>query len=346
MLQASRLAAVAALAFFANRPGTLISQASSQSLPAGLEQYLATEVRLTAAERSTLVSGSALTKLMPSDESKEVFVFGAVWINASPASYVVKLKDIENFEKSASFHVTTKISDPPKLEDFAQMTLPEEDIRDLRRCRVGNCDVKLSAEGLQIMRTQVRWRTPTEKSDANAVFRRLAFEYVMGYRQGGNARLAVYRDSESPLFVANEFRSMIERAPSLMGMPDLQQYLLGYPTATLSGSSDFFYWQETRFGLKPTIRINHLVVQDRPGQTVVASKMLYATHYFWAALEQRLLQSDPARGPGFWFVTISRSRIDGIKGLIGRLARGRVRSDSEKGTLAMLKAIKADLERH
>ena len=29
----------------------------------------------------------------------------------------------------------------------------------------------------------------------------------------------------------------------------------------------------------------------------------YASHHFWTALEWRVLQSDPAHGSGFWFVT-------------------------------------------
>ena len=274
-----------------------------------------------------------------------MFVFGAIWINAATSKYVARIKDIENMEKGGAFHVTKKISDPPKLEDFADLQLPDEDIRDLRGCKVGDCEVKLSATALQTLRSQVRWHTPTENSDANATFRHLALEYIRGYREGGNAKLAIYRDSDDPVFVANEFRSMIERAPSLVGMPDLQKYLLEYPSASLPGASEFLYWQEAQFGLKPTIRINHLIVQDRPGQTVIASKMLYASHYFWTALEQRVLQSDPAKGPGFWFVTISRSRSDGLKGFVGRLIRGRVRREAEKGTLAVLKATKANLER-
>ena len=76
---------------------------------------------------------------------------------------------------------------------------------------------------------------------------------------------------------------------------------------------------------------NHLVIQDRPGKTVIASKMLYASHYFWTALEERVLQTDPARGSGFWFVTVSRSRSDGLKGFIGRFVRGRVRSEVQRG---------------
>jgi hypothetical protein len=325
--------------------GSTEAQTASARLPDGFERYLAAEVRPSSAERAALLAGRPLTKLLPSDQSKEVFVFGAIWIDASPSEYVMRVKDIENFEKGGAFRVTKTISDPPRLEDFAALELPEDDVKDLRRCRPGDCELKLSASGLEAFRTQVRWGTTTEKTDADAAFRRLALEYVNGYREGGNARLAVYRDADDPVFVANEFRSMIERAPSLARMPDLLEYLLNYPSARLESSTGFLYWQEAQFGLKPTIRINHLVIQDRPGQTVIASKMLYASHYFWTALEQRILQPDPARGSGFWFINISRSRSDGLKGFVGRLLRGRVRSEAQRGTEAVLRSTKAILER-
>lgn len=324
--------------------GSIAAQGASQTLPAAFERYLAAEVHPTAAERRTLLSGGPLTKLLPSDPGKEVFVFGAIWINAAPAEYVKRVQNIEEFEKGGGFRITRKITNPPRLEDFAQLELPDDDVRDLRRCRPGDCDLKLSAKGLEVFRTQVRWGTSTQKADADAAFRHLALEYVNEYREGGNARLAVYRDADNPVFVANEFRSMIERAPSLARMPDLLTYLLEYPSASLPDSTDFLYWQEAQFGLKPTIRINHLVIQDRPGQTIIASKMLYASHYFWTALEQRILQSDPARGSGFWLVTINRSRSDGLKGFVGRLLRGRVRSEAQKGTEATLRVTKAKLE--
>lgn len=243
MFPGFRFVALTALFLVAGRPATVGSQTPSP-LPADLERYLASEVRPTAGERATLLSGAPLTKLLPADESKEVFVFGAIWINAETSKYVARINDIENFEKGGAFRISKKINDPPTLEDFADLELPADDIRDLRDCKVGDCEVKLSAKALQAMRSQVRWRTPTEKSDVNATFRGLAFEYVTGYREGGNARLAVYRDADDPIFVANEFRSMIERTPSLVGMPDLQRYLLEYPSARLSGASEFLYWQE------------------------------------------------------------------------------------------------------
>jgi len=333
------------VALFATAPARPVADRPLQSLPEALEKYLTTEVHPTAAQRKALLSGFPLTKLLPSDPSKEVFVFGAIWINAPAEDYVKRVKNIEDFEKGSGFRITKKISDPATLDDFAQLELPDGDVEDLRRCQPGSCQLKLSAKGLEALRTQVRWGTSSEKADADAAFRRLVLEYVNGYRDGGNARLAVYRDADNPVFVANEFRSMIERAPSLVRMPDLLDYLLKYPASPLVGSTDFLYWQEARFGLKPTIRISHLVIQDRPGQTVIASKMLYASHYFWTALEERVLQPDPTRGSGFWFVTISRSRSDGLDGFVGRLVRGRVRSEAQKGTETVLKLTKATLER-
>jgi hypothetical protein len=72
--------------------------------------------------------------------------------------------------------------------------------------------------------------------------------------------------------------------------------------------------------------------------------MLYATHYFWTALEFRVLLRDPARGNGFWFVTENRSRSDGLSGFVGRVVRGRVRSGAEKGSQSQLELTRRTME--
>jgi hypothetical protein len=128
-------------------------------------------------------------------------------------------------------------------------------------------------------------------------------------------------------------------------LPDLKKYLLDYPRATLSNAKDIFYWQEARFGVKPTIRISHLVIQQQPERTIVASKLIYASHYFWTALGVRALLPDPARGSGFWFVTVTRSRSDGLSGFTGRFVRGRARGDAQKGSAAFLAKTKEVLEK-
>jgi hypothetical protein len=127
-------------------------------------------------------------------------------------------------------------------------------------------------------------------------------------------------------------------------LPEMKRYLLGFPRETLPNATSILYWQEAKFGLKPTIRINHLVIDEVPERVVIASKMLYASHYFWTAIELRVLVPDPAHG-GFWFASVNRSRSDGLSGFVGSLIRGKVRSEAEKGMLAALNITKTTMER-
>jgi hypothetical protein len=313
--------------------------------PPRLESYLTDGVRLTGAQKKQLVAGAPVTKLLDVDEGNEVAIFGAIWIEAPIRRYVEAVADIENFERGGSFKVTRRISSPPKLEDFADLHLREEDVKDLRTCRIGDCVVKLDAEAIQRLRAEVDWKSPDVLAAVDRVMQQFVLLYVNGYLEGGNDRLAVYRDHSRPRFVAEELRAMIDQMPELATyMPNLRRYLLDYPAPTPPEATSFLYWQETEFGLRPTIRISHLTIWETPDGTAVASKMLYASHYFWTGLELRALLADPSRGPGFWFVTLNRSRSDGLSGVTGRFVRGRARSEVQKGTVAALRATKRLIE--
>jgi hypothetical protein len=319
--------------------------AQSRSLPARLESYVTESVRLTEDERQRLFDGEPVTKFLDADEDTEIAILGAVWVNAPMRRYVEVVSDIETFERGGRFKVTKRISAPPQLEDFAALRLPDEDLDDLRRCRVGDCEIKLGEQALQRFRSEIKWSAPNWRAEANALMQRLAFEYVTRYLEGGNDRLAVYRDNSRPTFVGQEFRTMVDQMPELtIYMPNMRRYLLEYPRVTIPDATSFLYWQETEFGLKPTIRIGHLTMRESPDDTVVTSKMLYASHYFWTGLELRALLPDPSRGPGFWFVTVNRSRSDGLSGFTGTFVRRRVRSEVEDGALAGLRSTKQRLE--
>lgn len=315
------------------------------ALPAYLDAYLSEHVKLDAATRERLLAGQPVTKMLEAEPAKEVAVFGAVWIDAPVDQYLAAVKDIERFESGDSFRVTKKISAPPRLEDFNQLVVPADDVADLRACKVSQCELKLAESAIERMRHEIQWTRPDVNEQVNRLARQLSLEYVTSYLKGGNDALAVYRDSDRPTFVAQEFASLIDRLPPFGDvMTQMRRYLLEFPKATLPDSESFVYWQEADFGLKPTIRINHLVMTRNPNGAIVASKMLYASHYFWTALELRALVHDPQRGAGFWFVTESRSRSDGLSGFVGRLLRGKVRGEAEKGTAAVLKLTKSRME--
>lgn len=321
------------------------SDAAPLGLPARWDQYLTRVVRPGSDDRQRLARGGPVTKLLEADASKEVAVFGAIWVNAPVARYVAAVKDIESFERGGGFLITKRISQPPVMADFAKMQLTDEDFSDLASCRVGDCDVKLGEAALERFRTGIDWRARDAKAQADALLRRIAFEYVTGYLEGGNDRLAVYRDGTRPTSVAEEFRAMVDAMPELKAyVPGIREYLLGYPRVALPGSSSFLYWQEVDFGLKPTIRISHLTIREGADETVVVSKMLYASHYFWTGIELRVLVPAPSRGPGFWLITVNRSRSDGLSGFKGLFVRRRVRRDVQEGLLEALRNTKKRLE--
>jgi hypothetical protein len=325
--------------------GALLESSQGVRFPERLDTYFKNTVRLTAAQRQQLAAGQPVTKLLDADENKEVAVFGAIWIAAPMRRYLDAVADVENFERGAGFRITKKLSAPPRLEDFAQLQLPADDIADLRTCRVGSCEVKLSENGVNRIRSEINWNAPDVAAAVNRLAQQIAVEYVTGYVNGGNAELAVLRDGSRPTFVAQEFRSMVDAMPELTSyLPAVRRYLLDYPKAAVQPVTSFLYWQETQFGLKPTIRINHLSIFEDAGDALVASKMLYANHYFWTGLELRALVQDPARGPGFWFVAVSRSRSDGLSGFTGTIVRRRVRGEVQEGSLAALRTAKQRLE--
>ena len=323
-------------------------QQATSGLPGRLGEYVTKHVNLTPDDIQRLLREEPVTKLLPSDASEEVAMFGAVWIKAPISAYIAAVKDIEQFEKGPNFLVTKRVSDPPRLEDFASLTLPAEDVRDLKSCKVGDCELKLGEEALLRIQKEVDWSKPLPQvtSQVEALFRAMAFEYVTRYQKAGDEALAAYRDTNRPTFVAQEFKTMIDQIPLLTDyLPRLKTYLLEYPKASLPGAESFFYWQSTKFGLKPTIRINHVVIAQAPEGAAVATKMLYANHYFWTAIEIRVLIPDPARGQGFWFTNINQSRSDGLSGYLGPVIRAKVRNEAQEGMNAALKAAKALLEK-
>jgi len=314
------------------------------TFPARVERFLA-NARLTAEDRRQLLAGGMVARALPADGSKELAVFGAAWINAPIDRYVQRLSDIEQFERGGRFKLTRRISSPPQLSDFAALRLPDEDVRDLRTCEVEDCELKLGERAMQRFQSEINWKAPDPRPAVDALMRQLSFDLATAYLKGGNQQLAVYRDHGRPMSGAAEFRDMVNRMPELpLYDPDLRRYLIEFPAVTLPNATSFLYWQETEFGLKPIVRISHITIRQGPTDTIVASKMIYATHYFWTALDLRALVPDPSRGPGFWLLTTSRSRTDGLTGLTGLFIRHRARSEIVEGTLKVFQSTKEKVE--
>jgi hypothetical protein len=154
--------------------------------------------------------------------------------------------------------------------------------------------------------------------------------------------------------VPDAFRALLAGSDPLPApVPALIAYLEDYPRGRPTGSEDFFYWSVVDFGLKPTVRVSHVTIdpladssQSSDVAYAIAIKQLYASHYFHSTLELRFLVDDRQSSAqrGFYLVSITHSRNDGMTGFAGSLRRPIISRRSRNGVRRYLEHVKRQVE--
>jgi hypothetical protein len=259
-------------------------------------------------------------------------------------------RDIERFDTGAS--QVKKISDPPSPEDFAQMRVPEEDLKRLEKCTVDDCDMKLGQAALERLQHEIDWKSPGALSEAQDLLRQQAYAYADAYRKGGAAALGVYRDKKKPSFIADEFEILLRNSPYIIEYrPELHRYLLDYPKATLEGAEDFLYWGEYDFGAKPVIRMSHVTIypleEGDNASAIITSKQIFFTHYFVTGLELTALVRDgQSDEEAFYLLAFIRERTDGVGGMFGRMLKGKAEEAARGNVEDYLQASQTAIEKY
>jgi len=293
-------------------------------------------------------SGKAVAKVVESPTPDEVYVFGSVYVEATPESYLKLASDIDALRRLPSYLAIQSFSDPPQLSDLEDFTLEEQDITDLKDCKTGHCQVQLPNEAIEDFQQSINWSAPDVADRVNRWAQRLALQALLEYRQGGNAALGAYRDKKHPAAVAETFASLIRPFEALpVYLPELNEYLLEYPKAKSNNVQAGFYWEKVNFGLKPTFRIvQKIVYRGEIGKEpayAVAEKQIYASHYFETALDLTVCVKD-SQLPGFYIITVKGSKQAGLTGLKGSIVR-KVAVDKTRSSLErVLVTIKQKLE--
>lgn len=286
--------------------------------------------------------GQAVAISLPGALDREIVAAGAVRI-ATPASGVLDLfRDIESLEAGKGFLQTVRLSNPPLLSDFDTLQLPADDLRDLRRCRIGDCKMQLPRRGFDLLAT-MDWAGQDPNAQLNRLVRRLALEIARAYQTGGAQAVGPTLEERPVRDTPAEFIEMLKDKPFLeRATPGLAHYLINYPQVTRpAGLEEYFYWSLVEFGLKKTLRLNHIVLSPLPGQPrwVIANRQIWASHYFQNAVEVRLLVDDSDSGSaGHYLFVLNLARPDGLTGVFGPLVRFKVRSgsrDALRKTLAI-----------
>jgi hypothetical protein len=241
--------------------------------------------------------------------------------------------------KRPSFLAIRKFSDPPQLSDLDGFTLEKDDVKQLKDCKPGHCEIQLPAESMEQFQKTVNWSAPDAEDQANHLARQMALQALERYNQGGNIALGTYRDKNHPAEVAETFQSLLSRSKALPAyLPDLDHYLLDYPAAKFDNIESQFYWEKINFGLKPTLRIVQAIVYRgaRPTEPAcaVAIKQLYSSHYFETALDLTVCVkgTDSPNQRGFYLITLKGSKQAGLTGLKGGIVR-KVAVDKTRSSL-------------
>lgn len=295
--------------------------------------------------------GKAVAKVLHSRTPDELFVFGSVYVESSPERYLKLAADVDALRKLPNYLAIRKFTDPPQLSDLDGFSFDEEEVKELKDCKPGHCEIQLPSEAMEAFQGSVNWSAPDRADQVNRLARQMALECLLRYIQGGNAALGTYRDKNHPTEVAETFQSLLSWSKALpVYLPELQSYLLDYPNLKSGNIESTFYWEKVKFGLKPTLRVVQAVVYRGAGSAdaalAVAEKQLYASHYFQTALDLTVCVRDSAHPEqkGFYLMTLKGSKQAGLTGLKGGIVR-KVAVDKTRSSLERaLVSLKHELE--
>ena len=315
----------------------------------GLAQTSITEFQKVLAEKSSfqetdfaaLQANQPVVRLVPVSNKREIAVAGLVNIRAGADEFLRSYRDSMLRKSNGAILEIGSFGSQPTLADLESLTLETGDIEDLKDCVIGDCEVKLSAAMIDRFRREIDWNAPDYALKVTSLFKQMLSEYVSDYRTRGEAALIQYNDKRDQIDLAAEQRA-------LSGASGYTNSLLANSNAGLQLIEDVIVWSKIKFGLKPVIAVNHITIYKRDRevgpQVLIASKQIYASHYFNASLALTAFVTVPGATQGAYLVSENRSRADGLEGPFGKIKRGVVEKKALEGLKAILEHSQMTLE--
>lgn len=313
--------------------------------------FLRTAAGFSASDLAALDRGEALAKVLDTDK-REVALVGAVRVKSTRARLFDEYRDVSGLRRSQVFLEVGTFGSTPRVDDLRVLTFEDSDLDTIRECKPGDCGVRLPSEGLARFQRDVDWRAPDWRQQAGSLWRQLLVDYVAEYAAHGAKALAEYQNKEVPLSVSEEFKVLFEEMRYFRpAAAEFLGYLEAFPAARLEGSEDILYWDKKAFGLRPVVSLTHLTLYAPPGvrspapspTALIATKQIYATHYFDAALGLTLVFDDHASG--FYMLCVDRARTRSLTSFIRGFVRGIVQRRSRDAMEKILRTTKLTLER-
>jgi hypothetical protein len=329
-----------------SRPGAC--QASAE-----LQSYLTKNIGLNLDQVKQIRKGKPVTKVIKSRTPADIIIFGAVYINATPERYIKSYSDFDGFRMLAINLAAGKFNNPPAVSDLDGFKFDVKDVEELRSCKPRDCKIQLPAESMEAYQKSIEWSAPDVKERVNQLLRERTIERLQSYQHDGNRALITYDDKDETVNTEKQFESILSYAQTLpANLPDFRRYLLAYPDGRPANTQDMFYWANEKFGLKPTLRVVHVVTWQAQSMNepayAIAEKQLYASHYFQTALNLTFLvrDADASKPAGFYLLRAMGSTQAGLTGLKGSIVRRKAVKQAASFLEESLRDVKNNLEKH
>jgi len=328
---------------------TVGAQAVSAQANSVLDQYFSQSIGLSRNQLTDIRNGQAVATALPSRTPSEVFLFGAVYIQGTPERYVKLSRDFDRLRQLSSTLALGVFSNPPTLADLNGFGFDSDDIQAIKHCKPGECLLQVPEESIEDLQKSVNWSATDVEEQVNQRVRKAALRTLLEYQSNGNRALGVYVDKPIPTDVSKQFAYILDYSKALPTyLPEFYHYLLAYPQNKPVNVDNAFYWARVKFGLKPTLRVVHVITMRGnaadPIAYVIAEKQLYSSHYFETALDLTFCVLDPADPKdGFYLIKILGSELAGLTGVKGSIVRkaavGRSISNLQNGLSSLKNTI-------
>lgn len=279
------------------------------------------------------------------DPSRHAAFAGIVRIRSDGTALVDALAAPERAPLPKGTHSRGRFHDPPKPADVASLEFSDADLEVLADCKTGACKFKLGRTGIESLGA-FDWSQPDAGDRFVERFRSEALAYVGRYQKEGNAGLVVYADKSRPDPLGPTVESLVRQFDVFQRQaPGFSNYLLSYPTGRRPGMSDAIVWQLADFGYRPTLVIDHIVVDrqtEAAGATALAAvKTIYANHYLAGRVQMgAVLDGEVALGvPGHFLLLVDRIAFDDELSGFKRTLLGRGLRDSLLARLEFLRTL-------
>jgi hypothetical protein len=322
----------------------LFAQSTNAQSGHDLQNILHEKAALDEVDFGALQRGEPVVTRLPPNHKQEVSVYGLVRVQASADVFLQSFRDSMATKNNRAILEIGRFGSVPTIDDLRTLTMESGDIEDLRKCVAGKCELKLSAKMIERFQKGVDWQATDYSDQATHLYKQMLLDYVRDYLQRGDAALIEYNDKPTTAPMLEGQRALLPSLPAFFN--EVLQNGTSFSGQGWSPVESAIVWSKIKFGLKPVLAINHIVIfkaqQEFGPQVVVLSKQIYANHYFDASIALTGLATN---SPGNHYLFYeNHSLADGLQGLFTGIKRKLIEREAVDGLKGVLRETRARLD--